>query len=51
MKFVKEILQNNITHVRSENIKLNKNGMKYIFKEVDFIIGYSKYKNKRRAIF
>lgn len=50
MKFVKEILQNNIKHIRSENIKLNKNGMKYIFKEVDFVIGSSKYKNRIHGI-
>lgn len=50
MKFVKEILQNNITHIRSENIELNKNGMKYIFREVDFVIGSSKYKNRIHSI-
>lgn len=50
MKFIKEILQNNITHIQSENIELNKNGMKYIFREVDFIIGSSKYKNKIHGI-
>ena len=50
MKFIKARLQNNITHIRSENIELNKNGMKYIFREVDFIIGSSKRKNKIHSI-